>query len=171
MVNDALRLKPQFGYNVKIDSYCDYSEREDVEYGDWSESYTNSFDGVVKKTDQYPDVTSIFDIQPGTKVWVAWAEWSSGDSFGRADNGYTEVLGIFLDKYAAEELRTHIINGGNQGEADRQNPGKRKKKVKNPEGYGIRTSDGQWFESGFAPWSGYFERLTDIHIESATVEV
>lgn len=163
---EAARKAPviQFGYDVKIDRYCEHSEYSDEQYGPWSESYSNSLKGVVTKSKEFPDVTSIHDVQPGTNVLIVWAEWSSGDSFGHADNGSTEVLGLFLDMASAKTLADGIKYGDKKGYHSQRTRNKPAS-----DGYDIKTPDGQRFTSGFASWNGYFESLTEVHIDSATV--
>jgi hypothetical protein len=154
----------QFGYKVDIESYCEHSEYSDEQYGPWSESYSNHLKGIVTKTTEYPDVASIHDVKPGTSVLIVWAEWSTGDSFGHATNRSTEVLGLFLDMASAKALADGIKNGSKSAYHSFRTQNKPAS-----DGYDIKTPDGQRFTSGFASWNGYFESLTDVHIDSATV--
>jgi len=119
----------------------------------------------VRKTTEYPDVASIHDIPLGTNVLIVWAEWSSGDSFGHATNGSTEVLGLFLDMASAKALADGIKNCNKKP----YHYSYRKETTPTSDGYDIKTPDGQRFTCGFASWNGYFESLTDVHINNATV--
>lgn len=146
----------KFGYGVEIRQTCVHSERSPEQYGDWSEAYDNRLSDIARKGAEYPDVVCDFDIPVGEDAWVVWIEWSSGDSFGWGDNAYTDVMGIFRkqDYDSAESLKRQIENHG----ADE----------KYNFSYKFETPDGQKFE-GHASWKGYFERLSNVHIEKVTV--
>lgn len=139
-----------YGYRVQIDRYCDHEEREDREWGSWSASYTNRLNNSVRRDDQYPDVVAPFELKDGANALIVWAEWSSGDSFGKGTRSGSEAIGIFKDMRSAEALCQQL--NSLQGNT-----------------YDITTPDGQRFKSGFAPWSGYFDSLEDIHIGSVVV--
>lgn len=148
-----------YGYAVNIQSYCDHYEREDEEYGSWSASYTNSLDSTIVKGGS--DVASIHDLQSGDRGFIVWAEWSSGDSFGHGDRNNTEVLGLFKTYEAAEVLKAAI-----EASADKYD---RRGYEKDGAAYRVKTPDGQLFESGWAPWLGYFESLDSVHIDRVEV--
>lgn len=140
------------GYEVKINSHCDESWSEPEQYGSWRESYTNSFQRV-SKVDKHPDASMIDDIAVGEMCYVVWAEWSSGDSFGNSENGSTDVLAVFKNSDDARGLTEACKKLGVKSSYGDAN------------GYKFTASTGQKFACGFASWSGYFESLTDIHIE------
>ena len=96
-----------FGYKVEINSICTESYRSSEEWGSWSSSYSNYFEKVTK-TDTYPDITSSLDIKEGELCFVVWAEWSSGDSFGRGENSNTEALAIFKDIDSAKMFKKKL---------------------------------------------------------------
>jgi hypothetical protein len=155
MKKPAKLTEQHFGYGVKIRSRCDHSERSDEQYGSWYESYTNRIGSAVQSQTEYPDVTSTYEITPGEDAWVVWVEYSTGDSFGHGDCNGTEVVGIFRkeDYHAAKSLKEQIHRHAAADFAS----------------YRFETSDGQVFESGCAPWSGYFERLDEVHIDRVCV--
>ena len=97
------KTKPMFGYKVDINQHCYHSESDGERYGFWSESYSNDFRGVTP-VDKYPDITSSLDIKAGEICYIVWAEWSSGDSFGRGDNSSIEALAVFKDLECAKHL-------------------------------------------------------------------
>ena len=139
-----------YGYKVNIGQVCNHRESSEEQYGSWSESNSNYFE-YVTKTDKYPDIVSSLDIKAGHPCFVVWAEWSSGDSFGQSINGRTEALAIFETLEAANEFETKLI--------------------KPDGGYLTKfsTQDNQQHEVR-CPWTGYFEDLTDIHIEQAVLK-
>lgn len=150
-----------YGYTVRQHQRCTHSTREPVEYGSWSESYSNSIDKLIEKTTTYPDVVSLHDLQSGDRAYVVWVEWSTGDSFGRGECAQMEVLGLFKTYEDAEVLKDAI-------EATEENYS-RTSFESDQSAYWVKTPDGQIFTSGWAPWLGYFESLEGVHIDRVEV--
>jgi len=148
-------------YKVEISSRCTHSHREPEEYGSWKKAFDNSL-GSVKRTskNQYGDVLSKHDLKKGDDAFVVWIEYSTGDSFGRADRGSTMAIGIFTDIKAARVLATKIKD------FDRDVNTSAGDKFK----YGFKTPDGQFFECGYAPWLGYFEHLDEVHVDVVEIQ-
>lgn len=149
----------KFGYQVSIDRDCYHSESSDEEWGSWSRSYRNTFQSI-KKGGEFPDVVSTHNLKTGEKCFVVWVEYSTGDSFGSAERAEVEVVGVFKDRAVAEELRLALIyydkHKPNQQWDDRYT-------------FHFKTSDGQEFNYGFVPWSGYFEYLDEAHIKETVI--
>ena len=139
-----------FGYKVEINSICTESYRSEEEWGSWSSQYSNYFEDVTK-TDTYPDITSSLDIKEGELCFVVWAEWSSGDSFGHGVNSNTEALAIFKDPESAKMFKKEVES---ITEYSRES---------------FVTPDGQEHDI-YCPWTGYFEELTEIHIEQTILK-
>lgn len=148
-----------YGYKVEVESHCDSSYRSPEQWGEWRESYSNHLKSMSSHDDEYPDVVSIFNIDPGQMALVVWIEWSSGDSFGRADRGRTEVIGLFRDMESAQSLKQQIESW----QPNETN------KWEEQHSYHFKTPDGQEFKSGFAPWAGYFDSLDAVHIDAVGV--
>ena len=150
-----------YGYGVEVISRCTEDYRSPEEFGEWRESWDNHLKGIARLGVEHPDVVSIHDIPRGEDAWVVWVEYSSGDSFGQSEHGYTEIIGIFrkADYDAAEELQRGLKQTVSYDFKNRTNWHE----------YKIETSDGQVFESGFASWTGYFERLDNVYIDRVTV--
>ena len=147
------QVKP-FGYKVSIDHRCVSYERDhEGAFANWSKSFINTLNNLVTKEDKSPDVVSIHDFQPGTNALVVWAEWNSGNSFGCADNGGIEAIGIFKDITSAKQLADHIHSQYNNHDVS----------------YSIVCADGQEFSSIGAPWLGMFEHLTNVRIDVVTI--
>lgn len=138
-----------FGYKVTISQYCNESHRSEEAYGDWYESYTNSAIGV-EKIEKYPDCASVENLIQGNPVHVVWAEWSSGDSFGNSDRGSVEAIAVFSKWEDARGLYNAITDGDDNDKC----------------AYKFVASTGQVFESTYAPWSGYFEHLDSVNIDT-----
>jgi hypothetical protein len=87
---------------VNISKHCDHSERENEEYGSWSESYTNDFYGVHLSAILGGKTPIDFIPKIANTVYLIIAEWSTGDSFGWADRSHYEVVHIFQNKGLAQ---------------------------------------------------------------------
>ena len=149
----------QYGYKVTVDSTCLESRYSDEQFGPWSESYTNHLESIAAHDSKYPDVNSIHNIEPGQGALVVWIEYSSGDSFGHADRKYTEIMGLFKDMESALSLKNQI---------ESWNP-RENKKWEEAHSYHFKTPDGQEFQSGFAPWSGYFDSLDAVNVDAVSI--
>jgi len=148
------------GYKVKINSDCVDSYHSDEEFGEWSNSYSNSFESIRRKRDkeEIPDVVTDLDIPAGEECFVVWLEYSTGDSFGYSSFGGTEVVGLFKDYDAANELKNHVES--TRG-ADYPFDGSRIKYV---------AKDGQNIDVYYGTWTGYFEHLEIVHIEKTWMQ-
>jgi len=152
-VDQSLEVK-MFGYKVSISRRCIESEHSSERYGSWSEDYVQEIGRIIEKTNDYPDAVSIFDFPAGTNVLVVWATYSTGDSFGRASGGGSEVFGVFQDLKSATELRTALEEFNTKDYLNCK--------------LNIKTSDGQVFTQ-YVPWTGYFESLDSVDIDVVTV--
>lgn len=153
------KIKPMpHTYRVSIERTCTHRKRSPEPYGDWEESWTNHFSSIHPGPDDYKAVHSSIEAKPGEVVFVVWWEHSSGDSFGRAERDHVEAMGVFKTRKPAEELAAAIKTFNPDSDT-----GDWKDKYK----FVCTTSDGQHFELGFAPWSGYFERLERVHVQIA----
>ncbi len=141
-------------YKVEFNQVCISSHRDPGSYGDWSESFDNSFRRITKVKD-YADLTSIFDFKDGEKAYLVWLEYSSGDSFGHDEKSSVTAIGLFKDYKTATELKDKIL-------ADNKEKDHEYKPIK------IETSDGQKF-SEYPSWKGYFESLDNVIITEVTI--
>jgi hypothetical protein len=147
-----------FGYMVDIDQYCTHSKFAEERFGDWSESYINTFKKIYKRTAPgSPDIISMHDFAQGEEVYVVWVEYSKGDSFGWADRGGIEAVTVVKDYFTAVEIQTWI------------------------EQTTVRTnweytqdfiaSNGENFKIYVGQWLGYFEHLETVNIEHTIISV
>ena len=158
--------KNKFGYKVDIGQRCENVIEPDEEYGSWERTFSNWFE-KISKTKDVPDAVCDFDIQTGQTCYVVWVEYSSGDSFGMAENEGVEVVGVFKDKACAKELEKAIEEHNRKylrSEFEQGTSWFDKNK------FYFKTSDGQEFQYGFCPWYGYFESLSNIYVEEAVME-
>lgn len=143
---------------VKIDSQCTHSYYEDREWGSWEETWFNTFGGVSLDKERYfyPESVPIdFEVAKEDIVYIVWAEYSSGNSFGSGDRNHTDVIHIFKDKDLAWDA--YRILEGSDGE------GYSKWTVK------FKSDSGKEI-SYCRPWIGYFESLDSIYVEEAIIE-
>lgn len=140
-----------FGYAVEIEQRCVRSHRDEGEWASWSKVFDNRFRSICR-VNEYPDIVSSLSIPTGDRCYVVWAEWSSGDSFGRGQNSSFEAMGVFLDEGAAREFRDVLEQKGKCYETLK-----------------FTTSDDQDHVINRG-WDGYFETLEYIHIEYAIME-
>jgi len=141
------------GFKATISQFCTDYWREDSDdsYGSWGESYSNRFE-KLELTESYPDIVSSLNFKSGENALVVWVQYSTGDSFGRSDGGAVEAIGVFKDYKAACELSAavELANKNNSNKIE------------------ITTSDGQEFNI-YANWSGYFEDLDSVEIDSVII--
>lgn len=148
---------------VKLYQVCSYSHYEDDEWGSWEEFWVNSFGGVSldKSLFYYPEEVPIdFNVSKGDVVYVVWAEYSSGDSFGYGEGKYVDIIHIFKSKDLARDAYQSLLNTS------------------------VKEHDKDWYESWIVrfksdsgeeiiyhrPWLGYFDSLDEIHVEEAIVK-
>lgn len=151
------------GYKVSLNKECLSYRRPTEQYGDWSEEYENTFESIrlATRKDFSPDLVSTLDLKTGDECFVVWVEWSTGDSFGWAKNGDTEAIGVFKDKTSARELKQALESFKPDPDVDDY---EEKYKFK------LTTSDGQRFQIDWVPWCNFFEKLEEVHIDSATLD-
>ncbi len=91
----------------------------------------------------YRDISVGFDVVPGQNYWLLWADYNTGDSFGRDEN-IVEFIDLYQSPEAAE---------------------KAKKELSDKAGYSLPyTRDDGDVVSIHIPWEGYFESLNSLNI-------
>ena len=125
---------------------CSDSYSSNEQYGDWWAHYDFTAPNYAWSLPEssyrsYPYAGP--DIEPGTPVFVVYAVWSSGDSFGSNTRGSYEFMSVTTDKNRA--LRNM--------KALRED----KKAV-------LENDNGTTMEMGWKPWDGYFESLDELSI-------
>jgi hypothetical protein len=138
---------------VRINDICTHSFREDRDWGSWEETYMNSLGGVYLNKDCYGESVPVdFEVAKGDIVYVLWAEYSTGDSFGRGVRNATDIVHVFKDESKAWDAYRILMD---VGEKDRS---------------GKFISDTDKEVPYYCPWLGYFEELDALHVEAAIVE-
>ena len=108
------------------------------------------FEDVLLSEDMPGTETITADCKVGDDVYVLWAIWSTGDSFGFAEGGQSEVIGVFKNEKLANDNK-RLLNDATHGIVK------------------IVTDDGSKFEY-YIPWGGYFENLDEIKVEKRTIK-
>ena len=140
-----------YGYEVKINQQCTVSESSEELYGDWSENWNNKAPHSITLNNDNPDVVTSIEFFDGEVAFLVWAEWSTGDSFGRAYGGEVEALGLFRDEIFAEKFKNYL------------------EKLGEDDSYEFKSDDGQEFKNEHIGWAGYFDCLDEIHIDVVEV--
>lgn len=112
-------------------------------------------DSWREETDDLP-----WDVKPGDIVFMVWVQYSTGNSFGRSDGEYHEVVGWYQNAEDAYKCRDAI-------DGDARKPyeyGQDGNKV------GVPTFDGKGTRPLYTgSWKGYFESLDHVSIETLRV--
>ena len=141
-------MSKNYGYKVDINSTLTYSEYSTEPYGPWSEEWENILDQIITRDNKYPNLVSKIKFIPGEPLYVVWAEWSAGDSFGWATSKYSEPYALFRNKKSAEDFKKHL---------------------KTSKGDITFEVEGQHIELFSLPWLGYFEELNSINIDTCII--
>lgn len=156
-----------YGYLVPIKVTLIEKKYSKKEWGPWKEVYDVELESnVVKKIDKLPDedsfeVVSELDLPSGSEAWIVWIVWSSGDSFGWAENRHAEVLAIFDHEWYANAFADYVRNG--DYESNNSFLGGTGKP------FTFQSEDGQEFKYDYIPWDGYFESLEAVHVDKVKV--
>lgn len=81
-----------------------HSEYPEEQYGAWEETYYNTLSHIKKGVHDGDVFASSVDVDL-TVPTIVWAEWSIGNSFGMANNGTVETMGIFQNSDHAKEFK------------------------------------------------------------------
>lgn len=142
-----------------IKMYQNSYETSEVDPEDsWSRASTacdNTLVGIYKtpSTIGHYDEEFIpcFEHEVGQTVYLVWAEYSTGDSFGN-DSGKVEFIDIFLSEELADACA---------------------KSAEGPLGshyeFQFVRQNGSTIQQ-YAPWYGYFENLEVVHVDSLTIQ-
>ena len=88
---------------LDITKVLTHAERPNKEFGSWSEHYDISYGHIATYNPPYggyeyaPHVGAKQELRAGDTFWAIIAVWSTGNSFGRAENGNIDVLQINAD--------------------------------------------------------------------------
>jgi len=139
---------------VTMDRRLIHSHYSDEKYGEWSETWTNDLGSVSLSKTYDSDIVDIdYDIQKDDIVYVLWAEWSSGNSFGYGENNSYDIIHVFRSKDIAKKAYEILISPATDFDEWSVN-------YETDTGISVNY---------FRPWLGYFERDLTLHLDIAEV--
>lgn len=97
----------------------------------------------------YQTVKNYLDAKVGDRIWVVYAVYSTGDSFGHDEDGQFEFVNVFATQADAEKCAEILVKATEKAE--------------------YVLSDGTKVGYGWIPWRGYFESLSYIRAEEFVV--
>lgn len=137
---------------ARIDRTCLHSSREKGLYGSWSSSYVNILSGVgIEKNYGHRKVAVDFDVQIGDVVFVLWAEWSTGDSFGKSKCGSADVIHIFKNPKLALAAKDKLKDESTDPTVE------------------FETDSGQLLKC-YRPWCDYFDNLEEVNVAAVLIQ-
>lgn len=134
---------------VSTDSWCETTREPDTDDSwDRGSTYTSISVDKISTEKIGEEIQTDEDISIGDTVYIVWAHWGSGDSFGSNYGAYSEFYLVTKDEKRADRLRDLLANTPN----NRYSPIEF-------EGF-----------SFYRPWFGYFESLQGVNINVRVVE-
>jgi len=123
------------------------------------------------------DLDVPFEVTSGTKYYLMYVVYSTGDSFGHDEDSCIEFCGLYADKRIAEENENRIRSHYNWANYSSWRIGEKPKRPKFvPKKDGafnvfLRTDDGKGEYEFSVPWAGYFESLSYIEIKEVQLQL
>lgn len=112
-----------------------------------------------------------FPIGINKTYWLVYAVYSTGDSFGRDENGSLEEIEIYEDETMAWDCAREIRKHADMYSAfERTYSRPKMKKPKDFDSYTVKVigGDGKEIEV-HTPWNGYFESLSYVEVRPVTI--
>jgi hypothetical protein len=100
------------------------------------------------------------EVGPGDIVYIVWAEYTTGDSFG-TDYGQYELIAAFVDEEKANKCAKDCENFVENQHATYLDAERYSLK--------IELDNGQTY-SIHVPWTGYFENLERVNVTPKTIK-
>jgi hypothetical protein len=132
-----------------------HSTRGEGDYADWSEDIYNDIREleIVDSDYSYRDVIADFDVKSGDIVFLVYALYSDGDSFG-SSTGNIEYVAVYKSKEKAEACVKQINDSVD--------------KSRNTYSMEYTTESGSVLTVS-CPWIGYFNRLESAEVRRLIV--
>ena len=143
--------KQYFGYCIKVESYCSVNEPDGED--NWAEDWQHDIADFITKVNygQVPDIVTSYELEANDTVYLVYAKWSTGDSFGRASGGSFEPIAIFKEEEEAKKFSEALEK------ADSEKP------------FHYKANDGQEFYCKNLWWSGFFSSLDTVDYTPVTM--
>jgi hypothetical protein len=127
----------------------------------WDRGNTHSnwtVSGLRLTNREYGDVTADFEVMAGDVLYMVYAIYSTGDSFGRDENGRIDYITVHKSGEIAraneKALNAKTTLKGKNGDYEWN--------------VNLQTDSGIVFPY-HVPWLGYFESLTGVYVEAFEV--
>jgi hypothetical protein len=133
-----------------------HSSREPDHYSEWDRgtTWTDWTVSGIRLAARYPDITVDFQVKPGEVVHLIYATYSTGDSFGRDENGRIDYILVHKNRELAEK-NVELLRA----------------KTNKDQNYTVNlTTDTGIVIPYYVPWLGYFQSLTDVYVEAFLVK-
>jgi hypothetical protein len=104
----------------------------------------------------YGDITADFEVKQGDVLHLVYAIYSTGNSFGMAENGRIDYITVHKDRSIAE-MNAEVLRTKKQDEHY-------------SDWNAIIHTDSGILIPYHVPWLGYFESLTGVYVVGLTVE-
>jgi hypothetical protein len=100
------------------------------------------------------------EVEPGDIVYIVWAEYTTGDSFG-TDYGQYELIAAFVDEEKAKKCAKACKDFEENQNSTYLDSDRYSLKVE--------LDNGQTY-TVHVPWTGYFESLERVHVTTKTIK-
>jgi hypothetical protein len=135
-----------------------YKTREPNSDDDWDRGDTHTdhtVNGLVIGEDS--NCLSLADVAVGDKIWLVYAIYSTGDSFGHDSNEQIEFFTVHRNEEVAR-YNARVLEGfDSNADYNRRNK------------FFLSLDDGTQFQT-VPPWCGYFESLSAVYCECFVVQ-
>lgn len=127
---------------------CVDRKHSDEDFGNWHEDYSFYLESraILTNEQDYDTVPLTFDAKAGDTVYLIYALWGTGNSFGRADSSSVDFIAVFKTFDKANEVLNEL------------------KKAKHYEDFVNITEENGETRKYSPDWTGYFESLEQLDI-------
>lgn len=148
-----------------------HAERDEWDRDDTSSDWDVLGIQLVPDDENYGDLYAKFPIKINTTYWLVYVVYSTGDSFGRDENGALEEIEIYEDETMAWDCAGEIKKHADMYSTFERTYGKPKvKRPKDFNSYTLKVIGGNGKEMEvYAPWNGYFESLSYVEVRPVTI--
>ena len=122
------------------------------------------------------DLDVPFEVTSGTKYYLMYVVYSTGDSFGHDEDSSIDFCGLYKDISIAQENESRIRAHYNWSKSGAYAQEKKNKPKFVPKKYGefnvmLRTDDGKGEYELHVPWTGYFESMSYLEIKEVQLQL
>lgn len=145
---------------IHVDKRCEHQHREPERFGEWEERYSITVGEEAKllknRSSWGDDVPCPEGVKVGDTVYLVFAIWSSGDSFGMAHGGSSDAVGAYRTAEEAERVAAILRKGDRSGDYETRTAAE------------ILDGNGRPYRY-CKDWMGYFDSLNSIEVHPIKV--